>query len=87
VLNEHYTVLADQMAQEILEHKEDFESGGFGGDAENIVEKYARRIQRQGWSIPLCAGRRIKKSRKGAACSGARISNGCYCRSFGASTC
>jgi hypothetical protein len=48
VLNEHYTALADQMAQDILEHKEDFESPGFGGDAENIVEKYARRIQQLG---------------------------------------
>jgi hypothetical protein len=34
VLNEYYAVLANQMANEIVEHKEDFESAGFG-QAEN----------------------------------------------------
>jgi hypothetical protein len=47
VLNQYYTVLAKQMADEIVEHKEDFESAGFG-QAEIIVEKYARHIQQLG---------------------------------------
>ena len=44
VLNEYYTTLANQMADEIVEHKEDFESAGFG-QAEMIVDNYARHIQ------------------------------------------
>jgi hypothetical protein len=48
VLNDYYTVLARQMAEEIVEHKEDFESPGFGGQAEGIIEKYAQHIQEVG---------------------------------------
>ena len=47
VLNQHYIALAKQMADEIVEHKEDFESLGFG-QAELIVEKYARHIEQLG---------------------------------------
>jgi hypothetical protein len=47
VLNQYYTILARQMAEEIIEHKEDFESAGFG-QAEIIVDKYARHIQQFG---------------------------------------
>jgi hypothetical protein len=48
VLNDYYTVLAKQMAEDIVEHKEDFESPGFGGKADDIIEKYARHIQQLG---------------------------------------
>jgi hypothetical protein len=44
VLNEHYIGLAREMAEEIVECREEFESFGFG-QAENIIEKYARHIQ------------------------------------------
>jgi hypothetical protein len=47
VLNDYYTVLAKKMAEEIVKHKEDFESAGFG-QAELIVEKYAQHIQQLG---------------------------------------
>lgn len=48
VLNNHYTVLTNQMAAEIVEHREDFEAPGFGSQAEEIIEKHARRIQQLG---------------------------------------
>jgi hypothetical protein len=48
VLNKYYTILAKQMAAEILEHREDFESPGFGGQADDIIEKHARHIQHLG---------------------------------------
>ena len=47
VLNDYYSILAKQMADEIVDHKEDFKSAGFG-QAEMIVEKYARHIQQLG---------------------------------------
>jgi len=48
VLNKHYTILAKQMAAEIVEHREDFESPGFGSQADDIIEKHARHIQQLG---------------------------------------
>jgi len=48
ILNKHYAVLAKQMAAEIVEHREDFESPGFGRQADDIIEKHARHIQQLG---------------------------------------
>lgn len=48
VLNKHYTLLAKQMADEIIEHRDDFESPGFGSQADEIIEKHARHIQQLG---------------------------------------
>jgi len=48
ILNKHYALLAKQMAAEIIEHREDFESLGFGSQADDIIEKHARHIQQLG---------------------------------------
>ena len=43
VLNGYYNALAKQMADEIVQHAEDFESPGLG-QAEAVIEKYAARL-------------------------------------------
>lgn len=48
ILNKHYAILAKQMAEEIVAHQEDFESPGFGSQADEIIEKHARHIQQLG---------------------------------------
>lgn len=48
VLNNYYTALASKMAKEILERREDFESPGFGSQAEDLIERHARHIQQLG---------------------------------------
>ena len=62
VLNDYYTVLAKQMAEDIIEHKEDFESPGFGGQADDIIEKYARHIQQLGSVYSISVGKAIARS-------------------------
>lgn len=49
ILNKHYDVLAQQMAEEIIDHHDDFESPGFGSKADDIIEKHARHIQQLGY--------------------------------------
>jgi hypothetical protein len=44
VLKIYYRELAKQMAEEIIERKEDFESPGFASQADEIVEKYALKL-------------------------------------------
>jgi len=46
VLRKYYDVLVKRIADEILEHREDFESPGFGSRAEEIVEKHACQLSR-----------------------------------------
>ena len=46
ILKRYYRDLMKQMADEIIEHREDFESPGFGGEAEEIIEKYAQKLHR-----------------------------------------
>ena len=46
ILKKYYSELVKRMAEEIIEHKEDFESPGFGSQADEIVEKYALQLQR-----------------------------------------
>jgi hypothetical protein len=46
ILQKYYRALVRQMAEEIIEHKEDFESPGFGSQAESIIEKYANKLDR-----------------------------------------
>lgn len=48
VLNSYYASLTKKMAEEILEHREDFESPGFGSQADELIERYARHIQQLG---------------------------------------
>jgi hypothetical protein len=48
VLNDYYAILTKQMAEEILEHREDFKSPGFGSHTDELIEKYSRHIQRLG---------------------------------------
>ena len=48
VLNDYYMLLAEKMAAEIVEHRQDFESPGFGSQADDIIEKHARHIQQLG---------------------------------------
>jgi hypothetical protein len=66
VLNKHYTVLAKRIAEEILEHREDFESPGFGSQADDIIEKHARHIQQLGavYSILRWKAHRTKPESK-----------------------
>lgn len=46
ILKKYYSALVKQMAEEIIEHREDFESSGFGNQAEDIIEKYANQLNR-----------------------------------------
>lgn len=46
ILKKYYRALVKRMADEIIEHKEDFESSGFGGQAEDILEKYGLQLHR-----------------------------------------
>ena len=52
VLKKHYKDLVEQMAEEIIEHREDFESPGFGSQAEDIIDKYSRKLYSVG--ITFC---------------------------------
>jgi hypothetical protein len=47
VLNRYYNDLAGQMAEEIIEHAEDFDLPGIG-QADSVIEKYARRLYELG---------------------------------------
>ena len=46
VLKKYYRTLVKRLADEIIEHREDFESPGFGTEAENILEKYGLQLHR-----------------------------------------
>ena len=46
ILSRYYRELARRMAEEIIEHREDFESPGFGGRAESIIDKYGCQLNR-----------------------------------------
>jgi len=46
ILKKYYRELVKRMAEEIIEHKEDFESPGFGSQADEIIEKYALQLHR-----------------------------------------
>ena len=65
VLNNHYTMLEKQMAAEIVEHREDFESPGFGSQAEEIVEKHARHIQHLGSVYAILRWKGYRKKPEG----------------------
>jgi len=47
ILNRYYDAVAKQMADEIVEHAEDFDSPGVG-QAEAIIEKYSLRLREVG---------------------------------------
>jgi hypothetical protein len=46
ILKKYYGELVKQMAEEIIEHGEDFESPGFGSHGDEIIEKYAVQLHR-----------------------------------------
>lgn len=46
ILKKYYRELMKQMAEEIIGHREDFESPGFGSQAQDIIEKYALKLHR-----------------------------------------
>ena len=46
ILKKYYHELVKRMAEEIIEHREDFESLSFGSQADEIIEKYAIQLQR-----------------------------------------
>jgi hypothetical protein len=48
VLRKYYRELVRRMAEDILEHREDFEAPGFAGQAEDILEKYSQQLCRFG---------------------------------------
>lgn len=48
ILSRYYRGLMRQLAGEIITRREDFESPGFCGQAENIIEKYARQLRQLG---------------------------------------
>jgi hypothetical protein len=65
VLNNHYTLLAKQMAAEIVERREDFESPGFGSQADDIIEKHARHIQQLGSVYSILRWKAYRKKPEG----------------------
>lgn len=46
ILKKFYRELAKRMADEIIEHKEDFESPSFGNQADDILERYSQQLCR-----------------------------------------
>lgn len=65
ILNKYYTLLAKKMAEDIIEHREDFESVGFGSTAEDIVEKHARHIQQLGCVYSMLRWKAFQKKPEG----------------------
>jgi hypothetical protein len=65
VLNNYYATLAKKMAEEVIEHREDFESPGFGSQADELIEKYARRIQQLGSVYSILRWKAYRKKQKG----------------------
>jgi hypothetical protein len=47
ILNRYYAELSKQIADDVVEHKEEFGSGAYT-QAEALIEKYARQIQQLG---------------------------------------
>lgn len=48
VLNKYYSLLANQITDEINQHREDFQSIEFGSRANEIIEKHAQHIRELG---------------------------------------
>ena len=46
ILKKYYRGLVKRMAEEIIEHHEDFESEGFGNQADDVIERYASQLHR-----------------------------------------
>jgi hypothetical protein len=46
ILKKYYRGLMKRMAEEIIEHGEDFESENFGSQADEIIERYASQLHR-----------------------------------------
>ena len=65
ILSRYYDELAKQMADEIIQHAEEFESPGIG-QAESVIEKYALRLRELGsvYSILRWAAFRQKPQAK-----------------------
>ena len=65
VLNRYYTVLAEKIAGEIIEHREDFESPGYGSRAEEIIDRHARIIQELGFVYGILRWKAYPKKPEG----------------------
>ena len=65
VLNKYYSILAKQLADEIVESREDFESPGFGSQADEIIEKYARRFNQLGCAYGILRWKAYRKKPEG----------------------
>jgi hypothetical protein len=65
VLKKYYDILAKKMADEIVEHREDFESPGFGSQAEDIIEKHARHVQYLGQVYSILRWKVYRKKPEG----------------------
>lgn len=46
ILRKYYRDLVKSMAEEIIQHRDDFESPSFGGRADEIIEKYYLQLHR-----------------------------------------
>ncbi len=65
VLNRYYTVLAEKIAGEVIEHREDFESPGYGSRAEDIIDRHARTIQELGFVYAILRWKAYPKKPEG----------------------
>jgi hypothetical protein len=65
ILNSYYTGLAKKMAEEIIDHREDFESPGFGSQVDDIIEKHARHIQQLGSVYSILRWKAYRKKPEG----------------------
>jgi hypothetical protein len=65
VLNNYYTILAKKMAGEIIEHREDFESSGFGSQVDDLIERHARHIQQLGSVYSILRWKAYRKKPEG----------------------
>jgi hypothetical protein len=65
VLKNYYDILTKKISEEIIEHREDFESTGFGSQAEEIIEKHARHVQQLGQVYSILRWKAYRKKPEG----------------------
>jgi hypothetical protein len=90
VLRNHYDILVKKIAKEIIEHREDFESPGFGSQADDIIEKHACHLSRLGTVYSILRWKSSQKKPEGKVplgknefrcfgCGGVILSNEAAC--------
>jgi hypothetical protein len=65
VLRKYYDTLAKKIANEIIEHREDFESPGFGSQAVEIIEKHACHLSQLGTVYSMLRWKAYQKKPEG----------------------